>query len=155
MRPQLPTGTVTFLFTDIEGSTQLLHALGADAYAEALEAHRLVVRTAGSLRGGTEVDTAGDGFFFAFESAPAALDAAAEITEALASGPMRVRIGVHTGTPLLANGDYVGIDVHRAARIAASGHGGQVLLSQSTAALVDHELRDLGRHRFKDLLAAE
>jgi predicted ATPase len=102
-----------------------------------------------------EVDTQGDAFFFAFEAAPAALAAAAELTEALSSGPVQVRVGLHTGTPLVSDDGYAGVDVHRAARIAASGHGGQVLVSQATASLVDGELRDLGEHRFKDLLAAE
>jgi predicted ATPase/class 3 adenylate cyclase len=152
---ELPTGTVTFLFTDVEGSTQLLHELGAEAYAETLTAHRRVIRGACALHGGVEVDTQGDAFFVAFATAPAALAAAAELTEALTSGPVRVRVGLHTGTPLLSDEGYVGVDVHRAARIAASGHGGQVLVSQDTAALVDGDFRDLGEHRFKDLLAAE
>jgi predicted ATPase/class 3 adenylate cyclase len=152
---ELPTGTVTFLFTDVEGSTQLLHELGAEAYAEALAAHRRIIRGACALHGGVEVDTQGDAFFVAFATAPAALAAAAELTEALTSGPVCVRAGLHTGTPLLSDEGYVGVDVHRAARIAASGHGGQVLASQATASLVDGDLRDLGEHRFKDLLAAE
>ena len=104
---------------------------------------------------GVEVDTQGDAFFFAFEAAPAALAAAAELTEAFSSGPVQVRVGLHTGTPLVSDEGYVGVDVHRAARIAASGHGGQVLVSESTASFVDGDLRDLGEHRFKDLLAAE
>src|SRR5215208_174464 len=152
---ELPTGTVTFLFTDVEGSTKLLHELGAQAYAEALAAHRQVIREACARHDGVEVDTQGDAFFVAFATAPAALAATAELTESLASGPVRVRVGLHTGTPLLADEGYVGVDVHRAARIAASGHGGQVLVSQATALLVDSDLRDLGEHRFKDLLAAE
>jgi predicted ATPase len=102
-----------------------------------------------------EVDTQGDAFFFGFAAAPAALAAAAELTKALSSGPVQVRVGLHTGIPLASEEGYVGVDVHRAARIAASGHGGQVLVSQSTASLVDGDLRDLGEHRFKDLLAAE
>jgi predicted ATPase/class 3 adenylate cyclase len=152
---ELPTGTVTFLFTDVEGSTKLLHELGAEAYAQALAAHRQVIREACARHEGVEVDTQGDAFFIAFAEAPAALAAAAELTEALSSGPVRVRVGLHTGTPLLSGEGYVGVDVHRGARIAASGHGGQVLVSQETAALVDRDLRDLGEHRFKDLLAAE
>jgi predicted ATPase/class 3 adenylate cyclase len=155
VRQDLPTGTVTFLFTDVEGSTQLLHELGAEAYAEALAGHRRAVREACAGHGGVEVDTQGDAFFVAFATAPAALAAAAELTEALTSGPVRVRVGLHTGTPLLSDEGYVGVDVHRAARIAASGHGGQVLVSQPAASLVDGDLRDLGEHRFKDLLAAE
>jgi predicted ATPase len=151
----LPTGSVTFLFTDVEGSTKLLHELGAEAYAEALAAHRRVIREACDRHDGVEVDTQGDAFFFAFATAPAALAAAAELTEALMPGPVRVRVGLHTGMPLLSDEGYVGVDVHRGARIAASGHGGQVLVSQETAVLVDGELRDLGEHRFKDLLAPE
>jgi predicted ATPase/class 3 adenylate cyclase len=155
VREDLPTGTVTLLFTDVEGSTTLLHELGDDAYAETLAAHRRVIREACARHEGVEVDTQGDAFLFAFEAAPAALGAAAELTEALSPGRVRVRIGLHTGTPLVSDEGYVGVDVHRAARIAASGHGGQVLVSESTASLVDGDLRDLGEHRFKDLLAAE
>jgi predicted ATPase/class 3 adenylate cyclase len=156
MRGDLPAGTVTFLFTDIEGSTRLLHDLGAEAYAQALADHRRVLREAFARHGGIEVDTQGDAFFIAFPTAPAALQAAAQATEAPASGPIRVRIGIHTGTPLLGDEGYVGVDVHRAARIAACGHGGQVLVSASTAALTGtDELRDLGEHRLKDLSAPE
>ena len=152
---QLPSGTVTLLFTDVEGSTRLLHDLGAEAYAEALAEHRRVIRQACAAAAGAEVDTQGDAFFFAFPTAPGALAAAAALTEALARGPIRVRVGVHTGTPLLGEEGYVGADVHRAARIAAAGHGGQVVVSQATAALVRDGLVDLGEHRFKDLAAAE
>jgi predicted ATPase/class 3 adenylate cyclase len=155
VRPDRPSGTVTFLVTDVEGSTRLLHELGAEAYAEALVQHRTVIRDACASHGGVEVDTQGDAFFFAFPTAPGALAAAGAMTEALAPGPISVRIGVHTGTPLLTEEGYVGSDVHRAARIAAAGHGGQVLVSSSTAQLVDLELRDLGEHRFKDLTAPE
>ena len=104
---------------------------------------------------GVEVDTQGDAFFFAFPTAPGALSAAETLTEELASGPIRVRVGLHTGTPLLTEEGYVGGDVHRAARIAAVGHGGQVLVSSSTAQLVELELTDLGEHRLKDLSAPE
>jgi predicted ATPase/class 3 adenylate cyclase len=155
MHSDLPSGTVTFLFTDIEGSTRLLDELGTEDYAEALDEQRRVVREACARFGGLEVDAQGDAFFFAFATAPAALEAAEAIGEGLDPGPISVRMGIHTGTPLLTEGDYVGADVHRAARIAASGHGGQVLVSASTAALVDVELRDLGEHRFKDLAAPE
>jgi predicted ATPase/class 3 adenylate cyclase len=155
LRADLPSGTVTFLFTDVEGSTRLLHELGADAYAEALADHRGTIREACVAAGGVEVDTQGDAFFFAFPTAPGAVVAAEAVTEALASGPIRVRAGLHTGTPLLAEEGYVGDDVHRAARIAAAGHGGQVLVSSATAALVGIELTDLGEHRFKDLGAPE
>ena len=155
MRRDLPTGTVTFLFTDVEGSTRLLHELGTESYAEALAEHRRVIREACARHGGVEVDTQGDAFFLAFPTAPGALAAAGEITAALASGQIQVRIGLHTGTPLLTDEGYVGGDVHRAARIAAAGHGGQVLVSSSTAPLVEIELTDLGEHRFKDLGAPE
>jgi predicted ATPase/class 3 adenylate cyclase len=156
VRPELPTGTVTFLFTDIEGSTRLLNELGAQAYARALAEHRKIVREACLTQGGVEVDTQGDAFFFAFPTAPGALSAASELTERLAgSGPIRLRVGVHTGTPLLTDEGYVGHDVHRAARVAAASHGGQVLISTSTAPLVEVELIDLGEHRLKDLSAPE
>src|SRR5436190_6892790 len=117
---ELPKGTVTFLFTDIEGSTRLLHELGERRYAEALGEHRRVLREAFARHGGVEVDTQGDAFFVAFPTAPGALAAASEATEALASGPVRVRMGLHTGTPLVTAEGYVGADVHRAARIAAA-----------------------------------
>ena len=156
MRRDLPRGTVTFLFTDVEGSTRLLHALGSEAYAAALAEHRRLIREACAREGGVEVDTQGDAFFFAFPTAPGALAAAAAIVDALAAGPIRVRIGLHTGAPLVTDEGYVGDDVHRAARVAAAGHGGQVLVSSSTAALLDEDdLRDLGPHRLKDLSAPE
>jgi predicted ATPase/class 3 adenylate cyclase len=156
MRSDLPSGTVTFLFTDVEGSTRLLHELGAEAYAEALAEHRRIVREACAAEGGIEVDTQGDAFFVAFPTAPGALIASAAFTHGLASGPLRVRVGLHTGTPLVTDEGYVGADVHRAARIAAAGHGGQVLVSASTAMLAGADgLRDLGEHRLKDLSASE
>ena len=156
MRPDLPTGTVTFVFTDVEGSTSVLSELGAETYANALADHRAVIREACIRYGGVEVDTQGDAFFFAFPTAPGALDAASEFTDHLAAnGQLRVRVGVHTGTPLVGEEGYVGHDVHRAARIAAAGHGGQVLVSAATAPLVALELTDLGEHRFKDLGAPE
>jgi predicted ATPase len=155
MRDDLPTGTVTFLFTDVEGSTKLLHSLGAEAYAHALAEHRRVIREACTRHGGIEVDTQGDAFFYAFPTAPGALDAAREGTLALAAGPIQVRVGIHTGTPHLGDEGYVGADVHRAARIAAVAHGGQVVVSTSTATLVEEPLVDLGEHRLKDLSAPE
>jgi class 3 adenylate cyclase len=104
---------------------------------------------------GVEIDTQGDAFFVAFPTAPGALAAASEAVKGLSRGAIRVRIGVHTGTPLLTEEGYVGVDVHRAARIAAAGHGGQVLVSRATAALVNEGgLRLLGEHRLKDLAAA-
>jgi predicted ATPase len=154
MRDDLPSGTVTFLFTDVEGSTRLLHELGAERYAEALAEHRRVIREACSSQGGVEVDTQGDAFFFAFPTAPGAVVAAEAMTEALAPGPIQVRIGLHTGTPLRTSEGYVGDDVHFAARVASSGHGGQVVLSKATADLVELELVDLGEHRLKDIAEA-
>ena len=151
----LLSGTFTFLFTDIEGSTRLLHELG-DAYAEALAEHRRALRAAFERHGGVEVDTQGDAFFVAFSRASDALEAAGEGQRALATGPIRVRMGVHTGEPLVTEEGYVGLDVHRAARIAAVGHGGQVLVSQSTRELAGPDgLVDLGEHRLKDLTAPE
>ncbi len=151
--PDLPTGTVTFLFTDVEGSTRLLDELGAERYAEALAQHRRALRASFGRHGGVEVDTQGDAFFVAFADAAAAVSAAADAGSALAAGPIRVRIGVHTGEPLVTDEGYVGIDVHRGARLAAAGHGGQVLLSETTRAALDGgaELRDLGEQRLKDL----
>jgi predicted ATPase len=147
---ELPSGTVTFLFTDIEGSTQLLHELG-DAYADALAEHRRVLRDAFARHGGVEVDTQGDAFFVAFAQAPDALAAAREAQEELEGGLVRVRMGLHTGEPQVTEEGYVGLDVHRAARIAAVGHGGQILVSESTCAVVRTDgLRDLGEHRLKD-----
>ena len=155
MRSDLPTGTVTFLFTDVEGSTSLLRELGAEAYADALAEHRRVVREACAAKGGVEVDTQGDAFFVAFPSAPGAAAAAQAITDALAPGPISLRIGLHTGTPLVTDEGYVGDDVHFAARVAASGHGGQVLLSKSARELVDGlSVTDLGEHRLKDIEGA-
>jgi predicted ATPase len=147
---ELPSGSVTLLFTDVEGSTRLLSELGAEAYDEALAEHRRVLREAFARHGGVEVDTQGDAFFYAFPSAPEAIEAAGEGRQALSVGPIRVRMGLHTGRPLVGREGYVGEDVHLAARIAAAGHGGQVLVSQATRALVDRELADLGEHRVKD-----
>jgi predicted ATPase len=147
---------VTFLFTDVEGSTRLLHELGAAGYADALAEHRRVLRRAFGAHGGVEVDTQGDAFFVAFPTAPGALAAAADALAGLEQGPIRVRMGVHTGTPHVGEEGYVGADVHRAARIAAAGHGGQVLVSAATAALLGRDgLHDLGEHRLKDLSAPE
>ncbi len=159
MRPDLPTGTVTFLFTDVEGSTRLLHELGAEGYAVALAEHRRVIREACVAEGGVEVDTQGDAFFFAFPTAPGALAAAGVFTEELARGPIRVRVGLHTGEPLLGEEGYVGEDVHFAARVAATSHGGQVVVSAETAALVEASGSEpqalpvvlLGSHRLKDV----
>ena len=152
---ELPHGTVTFLFTDVEGSTRLLNELG-DAYAEVLAEHRRALRDAFARHGGVEVDTQGDAFFVAFAKASDALAAAADARDALQRGPIRVRMGLHTGEPVITDEGYVGMDVHRAARIAAAGHGGQILVSQSTRDLIaGNGLRDLGEHRLKDLATPE
>ena len=158
--PKLPTGTVTFLFSDIEGSTRLLEALG-HGYVALLEEHNRMFRQVIQEHEGAEVSTEGDSFFVVFRSPLNAIDAAARIQQRLADwpspAPVRVRIGLHTGFGQLAGGDYVGLDVHRTARIAAAGYGGQILLSDATRALVESELpanlslRDLGPHRLRDL----
>jgi predicted ATPase len=145
-----PSGTVTLVFTDIEGSTRLLHELGQEVYREALGEHRRVVREAFARAGGYEVDYEGDAFFYAFASAQAAVDAVTEAMRALEVGPIRIRVGIHTGEPGLDPPKYVGVDVHKAARVMSAGHGGQVLLTRATREHVDEELRDLGEHRLKD-----
>jgi predicted ATPase len=147
---ELPSGTVTFFFTDVEGSTRLLLEHG-DCYADMLAAHRRTIRTAIAAHGGVEFGSEGDALFAAFARAGDAAAAAADAQAALAGGPVQVRMGLHTGTAVVTHDGYVGIDVHRAARIAAAAHGGQVVLSSATAQLVDAELRDLGEHRLKDL----
>jgi predicted ATPase/class 3 adenylate cyclase len=162
----LPTGTVTFLFTDIEGSTGLLQTLG-DRYAAVLDEHAAIVRRAVSEGGGVEVSTHGDAFFVVFRSPAGAVRAAIAAQRGLASHdwspgpPVRVRMGVHTGEGLLGGDDYVGIDVHRAARIADAAHGGQVIVSDATRGLVQHalpaavSLHDLGVHRLRGLAEPE
>lgn len=159
-----PTGTVTFLFTDIEGSTRLVNELGPELWPTALERHREIMRSAISKTGGFEVQTEGDSFFVVFGNADNAARAAAEAQEQLSREPwpdgvdIAVRMGLHSGDGILdADGSYVGADVHHAARVAAAAHGGQVLLTDSTLALVQNGLpertrvKDLGRHRLKDL----
>jgi predicted ATPase len=146
--PELPSGTVTFLFTDIEGSTRLLEEHG-DSYPTVLDEHCCALREAFVRHGGVEVDTQGDAFFVAFSSASAALAAAADAQKSLV---VPVRMGIHTGEPQLVGTGYVGMDVHRAARICAAGHGRQILVSETTVRLLDRaDLRDLGEHRLKDL----
>jgi predicted ATPase len=137
-----------------------LHKLGAEGYADALSEHRALLRDAFARHGGIEVDTQGDAFFVAFPSAPDAITAATDVQAALAATPVRVRIGLHTGTPLVTAEGYVGPDVHKAARVAAAGHGGQVLLTSATAALLGDDdtgmaFLDLGVHRLKDLSSPE
>src|SRR6202162_1097611 len=153
--PHLPDGTLTLVFTDVEGSTRLQDELG-DRYVEVLAEHRRAVREAFAAQWGIEVDTQGDAFFYVFERAHDALAAAAAAQRALAHSPMRIRVGVHTGAPRLTAEGYTGPDVHRAARIASAGHGGQVLMSEATRGLIDRaEVRDLGLHRLKDLSAPQ
>ena len=155
----LPTGTVTLLFSDIEGSTRLLNRLGG-RYAAALELQRTILRQAWADFGGTELGTEGDSFFVAFPDAPSAVSAAVQAQRGVAEAEwpegerVKVRIGIHTGSPVAYDDGYVGMDVHRAARIAASAYGGQVLVSDATAVLAQAagvEFRDLGRHSLKDL----
>jgi predicted ATPase/class 3 adenylate cyclase len=150
-------GPIALLFTDVEGSTKLLHALGDEPYAAALAEHRRVVRDAFGRHGGAEVDTQGDAFFFVFPDAASGLGAAAEARDALEAGPIRLRMGVHAGRPIRTAEGYVGVDVHRAARIAAAGHGGQILVSAEAVAQAGDVsgLLDLGEHRLKDLAAPE
>ena len=163
---ETPTGTVTFLFTDIEGSTRLAQELGA-GWPPLLERHRQVARAAWNEQQGVEIGTEGDSFFVVFSSAPQATAAAVTVQRGLASeawpaaGEIRCRMGLHTGEGVLSGGSYVGLDVHRAARIANAGHGGQVLLSSTTRALVEGTLpagvtlREMGEHRLKDLSRPE
>jgi predicted ATPase/class 3 adenylate cyclase/DNA-binding CsgD family transcriptional regulator len=160
--PDRPTGTVTILFTDMEGSTHLLQRLG-ERYAEVVATCRQLLRAAFQRWHGHEVDTQGDAFFVAFARATDAVWAAVEMQRTLAAHAwldgvaVRVHIGLHTGEPQRTEEGYVGLDVHRAARIMSAGHGGQVLLSQTTRYLIEHDLpdgvslRDLGAHRLKDL----
>jgi predicted ATPase/class 3 adenylate cyclase len=162
----LPTGTVTFLFTDIEGSTRLLQRLG-DGYRQIQDRHTDILRRAIATAGGYEVRTEGDAFFAAFDSAAGSVRAAVAAQRELDGQPwpdgveLRVRAGLHTGEGVLGGDDYLGLDVNRAARIAAVAHGGQVLLSGSTHALAEHDLpagvrlRDVGQHRLKDLAYPE
>jgi predicted ATPase/class 3 adenylate cyclase len=163
MRADLPTGTVTFLFTDVEGSTQRLDQLGDAAYADALAEHDRLISSVCAAGGGVVVDKEGDAFFVAFSTAADALLAARTIQEELAAGPLPVRIGLHTGAPMVTEAGYVGMDVHRAARIAGAAHGGQIVFSASTRSLLSSSdgrlnglvIRDVGEHRLKDLAAAE
>jgi predicted ATPase/class 3 adenylate cyclase len=150
---RLPSGEITLLFTDIDGSTRLLHELG-DAYAAVLAEHRRQIRGAVRRHAGVEVDTQGDAFFIAFAQARDAVAAAADAQRSLASGAVRVRMGLHTGRPTLTEEGYVGIDVHLGARIAAAGHGGQVVLSRATVEALGtaaEPVSDLGEHRLKDI----
>jgi predicted ATPase/class 3 adenylate cyclase len=153
----LPSGRVTFLFTDIERSTETVAELGNERYADVLEDQRARLRSAFSAHEGHEVGTEGDAFFVAFAKAHDAVDAAVEGQCALAGHTLRVRMGIHTGEALVRGSDYVGHDVHKAKRICDAGHGGQILVSQTTADLVGAAtpLADLGPHRLKDLEEAQ
>ncbi|HEV8685953.1 MAG TPA: adenylate/guanylate cyclase domain-containing protein [Gaiellaceae bacterium] len=158
----LPSGTITFLFSDIEGSTQLARKLGQKRYGDALAEHSGLLRTAFEERDGREIDTQGDSFFVAFARARDAVYAAAAAQRALAehswpeSVDLKVRMGLHTGEAAVTEDKYLGVAVHRAARICSAAHGGQVLLSESTVAVLEDEqlddvaLRDLGHHQLKD-----
>ena len=151
--PDQPGGEVTLLFTDIEGSTRLLEELGSERYAEAVEEHRRIVRAAISRHRGYEVDAEGDAFFIAFPSAAGAAAAAAEAKAGLEHGPIGVRMGIHTGEPLVRHSKYVGLDVHVAARIMSTAHGGQIVLSERARASLDDlfAVRELGWYRLKDV----
>jgi class 3 adenylate cyclase len=159
---ELPSGTVTFLFSDIEGSTRLLEQLG-DRYGDVLRDHRRILREQLREANGQEIDTQGDAFFFSFTRAKDAVAGAVAAQRALAAHewpealPVKTRMGLHTGEPNVAEEGYVGLDVVRAARICSAGHGGQILLSETTRALVGNnvpdgvEVRDLGRANLKDI----
>ncbi len=159
----VPSWTVTFLFTDIEGSTRLLQELGREQYGVVQDDHFRLMREAIAAAGGAEIRTEGDSFFVVFPTAGGAVQAAVAAQRALHAHPwshrepVRVRMGIHSGEGHRGGDDYLGIDVNRAARIAAAGHGGQVLLSATTRSLIEHDLpegvslRDLGEHRLKDL----
>ena len=158
----LPAGTVTFVFTDVEGSTRLLQELG-DRYADVVRDHRRILREVLGGAGGTEIDTQGDAFFFSFPRARDAVRGAVDAQRALRDhtwpegGEVRVRMGLHTGEPSVGDEGYLGLDVVRAARISAAGHGGQILLSETTRALLGNELpegvtvHDHGETQLKDI----
>jgi class 3 adenylate cyclase len=160
---QLPGGTVTFVFTDIEGSTKLLQELGDEAYGQVTGDHRRLLRETFGARGGTEIDTQGDAFFFSFPRARDAVSAAVDAQRALRDHAwpegrhVKVRMGIHTGEPHVGDEGYLGMDVVRAARISAAGRGGQILISETTRALVGNQLpdgvdvHDLGQQHLKDV----
>jgi class 3 adenylate cyclase len=159
----LPGGTITFVFTDIESSTRLLQELGDEAYGRVSGDHRSLVRETFGARGGTEIDTQGDAFFFSFPRARDAVAAAVDAQRALRDHDwpegkeVSVRIGIHTGEPHVGEEGYLGLDVVRAARISGAGHGGQILISETTRALLGNQLpegvavHDLGQQDLKDV----
>ena len=159
----LPAGTVTFVFTDIEGSTKLLQELGDEGYGQVSGDHRRLVRETFGTHGGTEIDTQGDAFFYSFPRARDAVSAAVDAQRALRDHEwpdgkvVRVRMGLHTGEPQVGDEGYLGLDVVRAARISAAGHGGQILVSETTRALIGNQLpdgvgvHDLGQQHLKDV----
>ncbi len=161
--PELPVGTVTFVFTDIEGSTRLLQELGDEGYGRVSDDHRRLLRKTFGERGGAEIDTQGDAFFFSFPRARDAVAAAVDAQRALRDHEwpdgveMNVRMGLHTGEPHIGEEGYLGLDVVRAARISAAGHGGQILISETTRALLGNQLpegvavHDLGQQELKDV----
>jgi len=160
---QLPGGTVTFVFTDIEGSTRLLQELGDEEFGRVSSEHRRIVRETFGAQGGTEIDTQGDAFFFSFPRARDAVAAAVEAQRALrdhewpGGRELLVRMGLHTGEPHIGDEGYLGLDVVRAARISAAGHGGQILVSETTRVLIGNQLpegvavHDLGGQHLKDI----
>jgi class 3 adenylate cyclase len=158
LRRDLPLGTVTFLFTDIEGSTQLVAKIGPKAFRDVLERHNRLIRDAVAAHAGVDAGTAGDSFLIVFRNAASAVAAAIEAQRALAAATwpagaeVRVRMGLHTGRGIAGGDGYVGLDIHRAARIAAAAHGGQVLMSEASRAATARGLppgvgvRNLGQH---------
>jgi predicted ATPase/class 3 adenylate cyclase len=167
MESTLPTGTVTFTFTDVEGSTTLVQRLGDQAFTEVLERHNQIIRSVLEETSGIEVATEGDSFFTVHTDASQAVEAAVAIQRSLGAEPwpggenVRVRIGLHTGNAMLGGANYVGIDVHRASRISSAAHGGQIVMSATTAEAVSGslasgtDLEELGHYRLKDLPASE
>jgi class 3 adenylate cyclase len=161
--PELPSGTVTFVFSDLEGSTRLLKQLGDEKFAGLLATHRALVRESFARHDGNEIDTQGDAFFYSFARARAAVAAAVEVQRAHVEQTwpdgvkVNVRLGLHTGEPVVGDEGYTGLDVVRAARIAADGKGGQILLSEATRAIVGGNLpegvgiRELGERTLKDI----
>ena len=156
MQPELPTGTVTFLFSDIEGSTRLVQRLG-DSYGRALADMRRLIRTATREHNGVEIDAHGDELFTVFHEVAAAVEAqlALRAHDWPDDVPVRVRMGIHTGTPAVDEDGYVGIDVHRASRICEAGHGGQIVVSAAAREAIEHDVKELGEHELVGLHESE